>query len=130
MRASAATFLVQLRVPQLLLPAFNDSTPAVRLIAVDGVAQLIDEIGAANQHSTSPDGTFLRASSRVDLRRCIMAALLQLLADNERQVRAEAAMALQLLGDDDWLPAFPTADGPPSFIVLADSERPEVMWPC
>eukprot|EP00966_Prymnesium_polylepis_P166488 3848823-Prymnesium_polylepis.1 len=56
-----------------------------------------------------------------------MDALLQLLADNERRIRKEAAEALVLLGDDDWLAAFPSADGPPTFGVLAASERPEVM---
>ena len=61
-RATAARALVKLRVPGLLLPAFTDATPTVRLIAVDGVSELIDEIGA-DGHSTSAHGSFLRCAA-------------------------------------------------------------------
>jgi len=126
-RSCAAQQLVQLRVPHLLLPAFTDASPSVRLIAVDGASQLIEEIQLASESKSTAAGGFGRQAGARDLRALMMAALLQLLGDNERQIRKEAASVLQLLGDDDWTAAFPSADGPPAFSVLADSERPEVM---
>ena len=137
-RLAAANWLVQLRAPRELLPALQDPEMDVRLVATEGMGQMVSEINSTDgsEDAARKSRFSARGSSRMggaanpgdgfDLRLHVMEALVGLLADTKPQLRHAAAKSLALLGDSDWEGAFPKADGGISLDAMLASERPEI----
>jgi len=115
LRLAAAKWLVMLKAPKELLPALSDTEMDVRECGAAGMGELSLEI---NKYED--------ADPSVDLRLQVVGTLMGLLADTKRPVRHASAKSLNVLGDTDWQPCFPTPDGRISFDAMRDLDRPEV----
>ena len=117
LRLAAAKWLVQLRAPREMLPALSDLSEVVRLVAAEGMQQMVTEINAP---AARPDDAM-----PFDLRHHVVEALMACLSDPKRPVRHAGARSLALLGDAEWEVCFPHANGRIGIEPLLASTRPE-----